>query len=158
MLRFITNKLKIGKEERIIDIGCGNGVTLLELGEKGFENLLGVDYSEKAIQLAEAILRENDLKDVKLQAVDFLDKEQLREFTGGFRVAHDKGTYDAISLSPDNSSVKRKKYMENVCDIVAPDGYFIITSCNWTKQELVKHFENCKSRLIYLIVNFEKFF
>ncbi|XP_071525004.1 EEF1A lysine methyltransferase 2-like isoform X5 [Panulirus ornatus] len=39
----------------IIDVGCGNGAFLLYLAAEGFTNLYGIDYSQKAIELAQAI-------------------------------------------------------------------------------------------------------
>ena len=38
--------------DRFIDIGCGNAAVLLELAEKGYTQLTGIDYSEGAIGLA----------------------------------------------------------------------------------------------------------
>ena len=60
----------------------------------------------------------------------------------------DKGTYDAISLCPDNARCKRRKYIDNVADLLGTDvnekGLLIITSCNWTEEELTKHFQDRK--------------
>ena len=60
----------------------------------------------------------------------------------------DKGTYDAISLCPDDARSKRRKYIENVADLLqtGPDkkGLFIITSCNWTEEELTKQLQDRK--------------
>lgn len=38
-----------------ITLGCGNGMLLVDLWEAGFRNLLGVDYSDHAIQLASSV-------------------------------------------------------------------------------------------------------
>lgn len=54
-------------------------------------------------------------------------------------VIHDKGTYDAISLSTD-ASKNRMTYIEKINKMLDNDGYYIITSCNWTKKELESHF------------------
>jgi len=57
-------------------------------------------------------------------------------------VCLDKGTYDAVSLNPDNSSLQRERYACSVRKLTRPDGgLFIITSCNWTKDELVEQFK-----------------
>lgn len=55
----------------------------------------------------------------------------------GFDIAFDKGTYDAISLNPDNAVEKRQKYIQNVFNLLNDDGLFIITTCNWTDHEIV---------------------
>ena len=44
------------KDTRILEVGCGNGHLLVQLAsEYGFVNLMGCDYSEKAITLAKEI-------------------------------------------------------------------------------------------------------
>ncbi|XP_054839583.1 EEF1A lysine methyltransferase 2 isoform X2 [Eublepharis macularius] len=58
----------------------------------------------------------------------------------GFHVCIDKGTFDAISLNPDNAGSKRKQYVKSLHRILRPGGLFLITSCNWTKEELLNEF------------------
>lgn len=111
---------------------------LVDLANKGFKNLIGVDYSQKAINLSAAVLEENSISNVELQVCDILDAEN--KLPGDFKLAHDKGTYDAISLSPENPKEKRLKYIENVHKILLHGGYLLLTSCNWTKDELLEHF------------------
>jgi SAM-dependent methyltransferase len=41
------------KQARILDYGCGYGRTLAELSEAGFENLVGVDFSEQMLGRAQ---------------------------------------------------------------------------------------------------------
>jgi EEF1A lysine methyltransferase 2 len=74
-------------------------------------------------------------------------------------VLYDKGTYDAISLSPEDAAGKRAQYRSMVHEVCLPinaladaneltvlaqmlltGGLFIITSCNWTEAELVSFF------------------
>lgn len=64
-----------------------------------------------------------------------------------FNVALDKGTYDAISLNPDEAKDKRMQYKTNVVSMLQPNGLLIITSCNWTDQELIQDFETRKSKI-----------
>ena len=56
------------------------------------------------------------------------------------RVCMDKGTFDAISLLPSGAAEGRGAYRRNVRRLLQPDGLFVITSCNWTKEELVEFF------------------
>ena len=51
----------------IIDVGCGNGVMSIELYEVGFKNILGVDYSSHAIELAQKIANENENQELKFK-------------------------------------------------------------------------------------------
>ena len=55
----------------------------------------------------------------------------------GFHICIDKGTFDAISLNPDNTIEKRKQYVESLSRVLKVKGFFLITSCNWTKEELL---------------------
>ncbi|XP_015585322.1 EEF1A lysine methyltransferase 2 [Cephus cinctus] len=131
----------INQNDKIIDLGCGNGMMLVELAEEGFKNMTGVDYSKKAIDLARGVLKNKELSNIDLQVCDILSEDQS-SLTSDFKVAHDKGTYDAISLNPDNPKEKREKYIKNVHNILLPNGLFILTSCNWTESELQSQFKD----------------
>ncbi|XP_032683728.1 EEF1A lysine methyltransferase 2 isoform X1 [Odontomachus brunneus] len=139
VVRWIATKLNLDKEnDKIIDVGCGNAMTLVELANEGFADLTGVDYSQKAVDLARMVLNDNNLSNVKLEVCDILNNT----LSCDFKVVHDKGTYDAISLSPDDPAAKRQTYVENIHRIISPGGYLVLTSCNWTKEELLRHFTN----------------
>jgi len=57
-------------------------------------------------------------------------------------VVLDKGTYDAISLMPGDSLGARHRYLDTVKSLVTPGGLFSITSCNWTKEQLMDFLKN----------------
>jgi hypothetical protein len=61
-----------------------------------------------------------------------------------YAVALDKGTYDAVSLHPEDSKGKREKYILNVWKLLKQQGLLVITSCNWTEKELISHFSASK--------------
>lgn len=129
-----------GKEKaKILDIGCGNGIFSIELFNEGYLNVSGVDYSEKAIQLARKISSKHDLN-ISFRVMDICQSELSTEFRFDFVI--DKGTYDAISLCPDNSKEMRNKYIRNVSEILLKsEGYLGLTSCNWTKEEIGTQFK-----------------
>lgn len=58
----------------------------------------------------------------------------------GWDVVLDKGTFDAISLSAgvDARTGRRvaESYRDRVLPLVRPGGLFLVTSCNWTEDEL----------------------
>lgn len=60
---------------------------------------------------------------------------------GGFDIVLDKGTFDAVSLADD---AKETRVCENYPDIarrlVRRGGFLIVTTCNWTEEELVHWF------------------
>lgn len=126
---------------RIIDLGCGNGMMLIELAREGYTNLTGMDYSATAIDLAQNIASDQDIE-ISYRVGDLLSDAFATEF-GQFGVVHDKGTYDAISLHPDDSRGKREQYIANVHRLLADDdanAVLIVTSCNWTDTELCAAF------------------
>uniref|UniRef100_A0A8C6QMU2 EEF1A lysine methyltransferase 2 n=2 Tax=Nannospalax galili TaxID=1026970 RepID=A0A8C6QMU2_NANGA len=130
-------KHKIPLDASVLDIGTGNGVFLVELAKFGFSNITGIDYSASAIQLSGSILEKEGLSNINLKVEDFLN---LSSKLSGFHVCIDKGTFDAISLNPDNAVEKRKQYVRSLSRVLEAKGFFLITSCNWTKEELLDEF------------------
>ncbi|EEA20634.1 Protein-lysine N-methyltransferase efm4 [Talaromyces marneffei ATCC 18224] len=61
--------------------------------------------------------------------------------TQGFDIVLDKGTFDAISLSDETTGSANThichQYPIVASKLVRPGGYLIVTSCNWTEDELV---------------------
>ena len=89
------------------------------------------------------------------QQADFLDTSTWKfnndnTDTGiqTFDVVHDKGTFDAVCLNPDNADEKRRQYIVNLKVLLPhPGSWFLITSCNWTADEIKKHFHEGMSAL-----------
>lgn len=122
---------------RVLDLGCGNGMFLVGLANEGYGQLTGVDYSPKAVELAQNIARDNSL-DISYKVADLT---QPQDNLGAFDVVHDKGTYDAVSLCPENPKEKRTLYLATVEKLLrTSDSLFVITSCNWTEEELIVSF------------------
>lgn len=70
---------------------------------------------------------------------------------GYFDLVLDKGTFDAISLSAETDSAHGRRicegYAPRVLDLMRDDGgLFLITSCNWTEQELKAWIEAAESQ------------
>eukprot|EP00179_Madagascaria_erythrocladioides_P028169 CAMPEP_0198336602 /NCGR_PEP_ID=MMETSP1450-20131203/21083_1 /TAXON_ID=753684 ORGANISM="Madagascaria erythrocladiodes, Strain CCMP3234" /NCGR_SAMPLE_ID=MMETSP1450 /ASSEMBLY_ACC=CAM_ASM_001115 /LENGTH=270 /DNA_ID=CAMNT_0044041353 /DNA_START=31 /DNA_END=840 /DNA_ORIENTATION=- len=124
----------------VLDLGCGNGMFCCQLADEGFQSLSGWDYSSSSIALA----RENTTKwgaascTIALSVVDVMQAGCPAE--GPFDVVHDKGTFDAIQLNP---AAETEKFVETVHGLCKR--YWIITSCNNTREELValfgRHFD-----------------
>lgn len=63
LVKWISTKLpELQKDNKIIDIGTGNGYTLISLWEKGFTNLHGTDYCQEAVDLAISIAEKEECK------------------------------------------------------------------------------------------------
>lgn len=116
---------------------------LIELAREGFTELTGVDYSSNAIELSTRIAVDQDLN-ITYKVMDLLDENSIHEQLNDakFDIVHDKGTYDAISLHPDNPAEKRSKYMKHVHKMISDNGMLILTSCNWTEDELCASFQS----------------
>jgi len=137
------NKEFTDKNVSIIDIGCGNAVFLIKLFKAGFTNLKGVDYSQSSIDLAQKLIQDKSEKLLRLDQALSLGVEDINNPTtpfNYFKIICDKGTFDAFMLYKENKS---EKYVEYILKKIHNDGgYFIITSCNHTRNELISYF--CK--------------
>ncbi|PYI18293.1 hypothetical protein BO99DRAFT_335688 [Aspergillus violaceofuscus CBS 115571] len=62
----------------------------------------------------------------------------------GFDIVLDKGTFDAVSLSAEGGKMVQRRVCERYPGIarglVRPGGFLVVTSCNWTEEELVEWF------------------
>ncbi|KAF8418802.1 S-adenosyl-L-methionine-dependent methyltransferase [Tirmania nivea] len=141
VMRYLEDELEIPEDSSFLDIGTGNGHFLFELRDtyKG-GRMLGVDYSEKSIELAIDIAKERGLDgDVEFVCANVVIDDPMKWAGVPFDVVLDKGTFDAISLSGELLEDGRKLaegYAEKIAQAVKPGKWFIITSCNWTEGEL----------------------
>lgn len=130
---------------RFLDLGTGNGHMLFALceenddGQSWHGDMVGVDYSQASVQLAQRIAKQRRLEAVRFIQWDLLDEAAGDWFHDGFDVVLDKGTFDAISLMPQGNARQHPCdiYREKVQQLVKPGLVLIVTSCNWTKDELI---------------------
>ncbi|KRZ12239.1 Protein bicaudal D [Trichinella zimbabwensis] len=128
----------IPKHSSILDLGCGNASLLLNLAKRGYSNLTGIDYSDSAIQLAQAKANQENLN----QNLDLMiNSENLHN---KFDVILDKGTFDVISLREDADKAV-PVYISNLIHYYCRESnfprLFFIASCNNTRMELINYFE-----------------
>ena len=72
---------QVGKGHHILDLGCGHGRHVIELGRRGYASVVGLDISEQAIEYAR---QDAAMRGV---AVDFLTGDmRALEFVGRFDV------------------------------------------------------------------------
>ncbi|KAM7541282.1 hypothetical protein Aperf_G00000033613 [Anoplocephala perfoliata] len=151
MIKYLENA-KTPHDVRILDVGCGNGHFCLELAKRGYSSVTGIDYSEVAINLANKLASKHELScKVCYMCVNILSLDSVKEFCASsfaaYDVAIDKGTFDAITLIPDDtdpskiSEKVRDIYVQNIHHLLLPNGTFMITSCNWSADELLNEFE-----------------
>jgi len=117
--------------------------------------VLGTDYSHQSIAFAHRIAAS------RVPAVDpkieFLQHDIMTSSPSvlltppnekGFDVVLDKGTFDAISLAEErlggaDGEGKRlcEGYKDRILPLIKEGGLFLVTSCNWTEEELRGWFE-----------------
>ncbi|KAG5917937.1 hypothetical protein E4U53_004142 [Claviceps sorghi] len=142
----------------LLDLGCGNGSMLFSLREQGWSGpALGVDYSPQSVQLARQVgaAKSREKPDagaddktppVRFEEWDILMGPWETVLPGPERawdVVLDKGTFDAVSLSGERTDAGGRiceVYPERVLPLVREGGLFLITSCNWTEDELTAWF------------------
>ncbi|KAG9233599.1 methyltransferase domain-containing protein [Amylocarpus encephaloides] len=156
-----------------LDLGTGNGHLLFRLrcvsgdedeNEEPWEGkMLGVDYSEKSVEFAKRIAEGHGLgtRDVEFKWWDIVSQIPTaasilgEEQESGFDVVLDKGTFDAISLSEEKDAQGRRiceGYKEKVVPLIRPGGIFLVTSCNWTTEELKGWFEGGEGEMVLTVV------
>ncbi|BEI93723.1 uncharacterized protein CcaverHIS019_0601820 [Cutaneotrichosporon cavernicola] len=149
---------------RVLECGSGNGTLLLSfLTWPGPDpqpfHLTGLDYSSGAVQLG-ASVESSRRAAIKEEDEDVLDPEDvINPTTCEWRVADllrddipeewdlvmDKGTFDALALSQElveekGGRLPSRVYPEQVAKLVKPGGFFLITSCNFTEEEVKRRF------------------
>ena len=151
-----------------LDLGTGNGHFLFKLregdGDEQDEDegevtwggrMLGVDYSEKSVDFAKRIAGDKELgegseeKEVEFRWWDLMSQDPNGVVLEGrnehgWDVVLDKGTFDAISLSEEKDEGGRRiceGYKERVVPLIRGEGILLVTSCNWTEEELVAWFK-----------------
>ncbi|KAL7627091.1 Protein-lysine N-methyltransferase efm4 [Parahypoxylon ruwenzoriense] len=135
-----------------LDLGTGNGSLLFGLRDAGWRGpMLGVDYSSASVEFARRIASSRSSS----ETISFLEHDILHSSPSallsphypphGWDVVLDKGTFDAISLSSETDSPTGRRvsesYKPNILPLVSEGGLFLVTSCNWTEDELRSWFE-----------------
>lgn len=121
-----------------------------------------MDYSAGAIELASLLIKD-EIKNpsinlnLNLWVGDILaigsfnddDSEYNYKLLQKYNLVHDKGTFDAISLSGSPIETIVSQYSASIIRMLEnlETSRFIITSCNWTSDELQSMF---KTKFIYI--------
>jgi len=143
----------------ILEVGSGNGTLLFGLLKAGYKasTLHGIDYSAGAVKLATEIAQTHDGSDIAFSECDFLNDEPRapQDASDGRKAVWDllldKGTYDAIALGEKDEEGRPPtwNYPSRVARLLKPGGYFLITSCNFTEDELKAAFMIEDRGLVY---------
>lgn len=147
MIDFLQDNLgqySIAEDASMVDLGTGNGHLLFEMMENEFNGqMLGIDYSDESVKFANEIAKEKGCSNnVKFEQADIFNENWN---PGQFDIVLDKGTLDAIALSglktEDGTQSIVNVYNKVIEKILKPQGVFLITSCNFTEEELTQIIE-----------------
>jgi len=153
---------------RILELGSGNGTLLFALLEAGYAAslsrstdpnsnatvLCGIDYSPAAVTLAKSIAaqRGESAENIVFCACDFLHEAvpSPSHMDAKWDLVLDKGTYDAIALAEKDESgvLPIAGYPPRLARLLKPGGLFLITSCNFTEDELEKRLATPETGLV----------
>ncbi|KAK0193836.1 S-adenosyl-L-methionine-dependent methyltransferase [Armillaria mellea] len=144
----------------ILEIGSGNGTLLFALLEVGYSatSLCGIDYSMDGIQLAQKISLTRDGARITFRHRDFLSEDppvlphmNHENPSGQWDILLDKGTYDAIALGQRDDLGRSPvyQYPQRAARQLKAGGFFLITSCNFTEDELKASFATPETGFIY---------
>ena len=166
----------------VIDLGTGNGQTLFELrGQGGYRGkMVGVDYSETSVQLSRQLVEKlHHDGDMIFEVMDIIAEDRRKQSwwpEDGFDLVLDKGTFDAVSLngqatesasflalSGDSARTRtHTMYPLRALEMVKPGGFLLVTSCNWTQEEVITWFTTGRALeagqfTVFDTINYPKF-
>lgn len=138
--------------------------------------MIGIDYSNTAVALATTSCHATigTGHSISFHALDFLQLLDVQAMfvEGSFDLIVDKGTLDAITLNPSTSdytaspelgSMSRcqtlmQLYKDSLQYLLKKSsGRWMITSCNWTREELLSHFSGVPCLLYIFLYNLMSF-
>ncbi|KAI4839402.1 methyltransferase [Plasmodium brasilianum] len=144
IINWIDKNFKEKKSISILDIGCGNGLFLHKLYNRGFLNLYGFDFSNSAIELAKKWFNINNANNIYVQVLDIcnIEKELNKnsKLMNDYKLLNDKGTFDIFFMNN-----KQNEYFKQISFFFRWHTLLCITSCN-----------ACKEEILYIINNFNK--
>lgn len=144
---------EVPNERTVCDLGTGNGHFLFELFDSADEvvpdaelQYHGIDYSPDSVAFAQKIAEKKyPEQEFTFEEVDFISRrcEYLITNEGKFDVLFDKGTLDAIALNNDpvegfGEKIGTQVYPIQVSKLMHLGSLLIVTSCNFTEEELEK--------------------
>lgn len=132
---FIIEELTLKIGDKILDLGCGIGRHLIEIGKRGFFGV-GVEFNKKYIEIAN-ILR-GDLKNIEFKNIDMRDINFENEFDGAISMWTSFGYFsdeeNLILLKKINNSLKKcRKFLLDIENI-----YYMLKNLpkeRWEKED-----------------------
>ncbi|CAL61304.1 conserved hypothetical protein, putative SAM-dependent methyltransferases [Herminiimonas arsenicoxydans] len=104
---------------RILEVGCGNGITAIELARQFDVDIIAIDYAEEMITSAKQLAEGHDFKGrLTFQTGDVT---ALPEFQGAFDLIY---TERVLINLPDWES--QRSAIKGITDMLAPNGLYVM--------------------------------
>jgi len=104
---------------KILDLGCGNGLTAMEIARHFAVDILGIDFAEEMVESARTLAAEEELKGtVAFQKGDLTDLSQL---SGKWHLIYTERTIINLSHWP-----TQRKAISDVCDLLVDGGLYVM--------------------------------
>ena len=102
------------QNKKVLDFGCGNGVHTRSIANMGVQKVIGIDLSEKLLELA----REKAKREKKENKIEFLkmDCEKMNFPDNTFDIIFDGGTFSSLDL---------KKVYTELDRVLKPTGHLL---------------------------------
>lgn len=113
----------LSKDERILDVGTGSSLLIKHLLDSGYENLLAVDISEKALSLNKGQI--GKAADKVTWLVDDLTNPQQLHQLDYVALWHDRSVFHYIT-----DFKERLSYFSLMNQVVREEGYVILGASN----------------------------
>lgn len=108
------------KNKTIIDIGCGSGRLCYLLAKENASKVVGVDYSQKMIDIAKKFVKKKDLEEkIQFECVDFFAKYETKE---KFDISIALGVFDYLQ-NPEKFLDKIKRVTKEKIIVSYPAKY-----------------------------------
>ena len=113
----VLHKLNLPRNTRILDVGCGDGVSVLKLAKEfPFFKFTGIDYSKNMIENARKHLGLNPNKNVSFKVVDIINLKN--------NVKYDIILSDRCLINLNSLELQRTA-VNNIAKCLNIDGYYI---------------------------------
>ena len=102
------------QDKRVLDYGCGNGIHSIPLAKIGAKKVIGIDLSEKSLEIARGRVRKEGLE----EKIEFLkmDCEKVEFPENFFDIIFDGGTFSSLDL---------KLALPELARVLRPEGCLI---------------------------------
>ena len=118
----ILENLKIKKESRILNVGCGNSEFSEKMYDEGYNHNYNIDICQNVIDFMKS--RNKDKKGLHFDVMDVCDMTYKDET---FDLIIDKSTIDAL-LCGDHSFMIVAKMLKEISRVLKTGGYYVIIS------------------------------